>query len=115
MTLLSEPPADLPVSRFTVSTVKRDGGRAELCATGRLDADTASVLAAAATAHLNAGRRFLRVDLRGVVVVADEAVPTLTRLHADTVACHGSIIFTGIDEHAAERLRRAPALLWQAA
>jgi hypothetical protein len=115
MTLLSERLADLLVHTFTVSTVKQDADRAELCATGRLDAETASVLAAAATAHLKAGRRFLRVGLRGVVLVADEAIPTLTRLHADVVACHGSIIFTGIDERAAERLRRAPTLLWQAA
>jgi len=113
MALLSKPSADVPVSTFTVSTVKQDDDRAELHATGRLDADTASVLAAAARAYLNAGRRFLRVGLRGVVMLADEAVPTLTTLHAYAVAFNGSIIFTGIDERAAEHLRHAPALLWQ--
>jgi hypothetical protein len=113
VTMLFEPSADVPVRTFSISTIKQDEDRAELSASGRLDADTACVLAAAATAHFDAGRRFLRVGLRGVVTLADEAVATLTRLHAYAVACRGSVIFTGVDECAAERLRHAPALLWQ--
>jgi len=80
-----------------VVTLKFDGTRASLGATGALNSGTAGVLAVAVNEHIVAHRRYVRLDLSAVTSVDDAAVAVLARIHSRLLAERGTLILTGVD------------------
>jgi anti-anti-sigma factor len=91
---LREPPSETPT--FAATTVQCDGGRAELEITGALDVDAAAVVDAMVAAHVRAGRRYLRLNVRPVTWIDHAALGVLSRLHRRMLACQGTLILTGV-------------------
>ena len=80
-----------------VVTLKFDATRASLGATGALNSATAGVLAVAVNEHIDAQRRFVRLDVSGVTSVDDAAVTVLAGIHSRLLAERGTLILTGVD------------------
>jgi|SRR5581483_891996 len=85
------------VARLTpVRTVAFDDWRAAIALHGELDVANADDLRAELVAHLDAGRRVLRVDASGVDFIDSTAVGVLVAIDQRCRQEHGSLILTGV-------------------
>ena len=85
----------------TITTVAQDEWRASLELSGEFDARNAAELRAALDAHLEAGRRVLRIDTRSVTFIDSSAVGAIVNVHARCQHEHGSLILTGVHSRTA--------------
>jgi anti-sigma B factor antagonist len=97
---------DRIVTLTPVRTAGYDEWRAAVVLRGEIDVAIAPELAAELRGHLDAGRRVIRVDVRGVEFIDSSAIGELVRASERCRAEHGSLILTG----ASRRLRRVIAL-----
>lgn len=96
------------VARVTpVRTVAQDEWRALVALSGDLDIANASQLREELDAHLDAGRRVLRVDAAGVKFMDSTAVGALVAANTRCRELHGSLILTGVGRPLARLLQVA--------
>jgi len=102
------PPAEpIPdASDFEVRTVSCDRFRALVRVAGSVAGDAATVLARVLDDHQRAGRRFVRLDLRGVKTLSPPALAVVRRTHESLLAARGTLILTGVDARISAMLRR---------
>ena len=81
---------------MTVETVRADASRALVRVVGELDMGTAAPLWAVLQSHLAAGRRFLRLDVRGLRFLDATALSGITAVHTDVLQARGTLILTGV-------------------
>lgn len=67
------------------------------------------MVAAATDAHLDAGRRYLRLELGNVSALDDAAAEVLSSLHRQVLGCRGTLIITGLDAACEQTLARIDA------
>lgn len=85
------------VARLTcVRTTAQDEWRAALCLCGELDIANAAQLRDELDAHLDAGRRVIRIDVSDVEFMDSTAVGALVVANARCRDLHGSLILTGV-------------------
>ncbi len=99
-------------TEFSLTTLQCDPTRAQLRASGRLDARAAAVLAAVLDGHVRAGRRFLRLNIAGVPGVDASGVEVLSSLHRRLLERRGTLIITGVTGPTEQVLARADAGLF---
>jgi anti-anti-sigma factor len=97
---------------FSLTTVQCDPTRAQVHASGHLDASAAAVLAAVLDGHLRAGRRFLRLNVGAVPKVDSSALEVLSALHRRLLERRGTLIITGVTGAIERVLARADAGLF---
>ena len=95
-----------------VTTQRSDRTRAELVVSGHLDRDSSTVLRAVVDGHLRAGRRYLRVDVRGVITFSEHALRVLSELHRTVLDARGTLVLTGVTAQHERLLRTADAGLF---
>lgn len=98
--------ADRVVTIMQVRTAASDEWRAAVILRGEFDVANAADIAAELHRHLDAGRRLIRVDARGVEFMDSTAIGELVRASERCRAAHGSLILTGVPH----RLRRVLSL-----
>ena len=85
------------VARLTcVRTIAQDEWRAAIQLCGELDIANAAELDRELTAHLDAGRRVIRVDASRVEFMDSTAVGALVDASVRCRELHGSLILTGV-------------------
>lgn len=94
------------VCDFEVRTVSCDRVRALVRVGGAVADDAAALLAGVLDDHRRAGRRFLRLDVRGVRTLSAQALAVLRRTHEGLLAARGTLILTGVDARIAAMLER---------
>ena len=90
---------------MSVETVRFDRVRANIRVTGALDLSTAAPLWAVLQDHLNAGRRFLRLDLSGVTFLDATVLTGITKVHQAVLGRRGTLVITGVRSMVARVLR----------
>lgn len=83
-------------SSFELSVVDRGWRRASLSAAGELDLAAADVLALLLTQQVEAGRRFVRLDMSAVTFLDCACLEVLVSAHHRYIAAHGTIVLTGV-------------------
>jgi anti-anti-sigma regulatory factor len=91
---------------FEVRTVSCDRFRALVRVAGAVADDAATLLARVLEDHQRAGRRFVRLDLRGVRTLSSQALAVLRRTHETLLAARGTLILTGVDARISAMLER---------
>jgi anti-sigma B factor antagonist len=91
--------------RMSVETVHFDGQHALMRVTGDLDMSTAPPLRAMLHSHLEAGRRFLRLDLSAVAFLDASALGGITTAHHEALGRRGTLVITGVHSLVARLLR----------
>ncbi|GAB2459706.1 STAS domain-containing protein [Jatrophihabitans fulvus] len=81
---------------MSVDTVRFDDLRALVRVVGDLDMATVAPLAAVLRSHLDAGRRFLRLDVSGVRFVDATALAGIVAAHEQALAARGTLVITGV-------------------
>jgi anti-sigma B factor antagonist len=81
---------------MSVDTISFDRLRALIRVTGELDVGTSPPLWAVLRGHLDAGRRFLRVDLSGVTFLDASVLGGITEAHHQALARRGTLVITGV-------------------
>jgi anti-sigma B factor antagonist len=99
--------ADRVVRVTHVRTTACDESRAAVALHGELDVANAHDLRAELAAHLDAGRRVIRVDARGVEFMDSTAVGELVIASERCAADHGSLILTNVPPRVRRLLRIA--------
>jgi anti-sigma B factor antagonist len=99
--------ADRVVRVTHVRTTACDEWRAAVALHGELDVANAHDLRAELAAHLDAGRRVIRVDARGVEFMDSTAVGELVIASERCAADHGSLILTNVPPRVRRLLRIA--------
>lgn len=99
--------ADRVVRMTRVRTAVADEWRAAVVLRGEFDIGNAGELRAELDRHIDAGRRVIRVDVRGVEFMDSTAIGELVRATERCRAEHGSLILCGVPS----RLRRVFALV----
>lgn len=85
------------IARLTcVRTTAQDEWRAAIQLCGELDIANARDLSRELDAHLDAGRRVIRVDASAVDFIDSTAVGELVNANARCRELHGSLILTGV-------------------
>lgn len=79
-----------------VLTVATDAARACVQISGELDAALAPRLAAELSAHLQAGRRYLRLELSGVTFIDTSALSVVLAAHNELLRERGTLVLTGV-------------------
>jgi anti-anti-sigma regulatory factor len=87
---------DTVTRRFTVTTTRCDGTRANLQVCGHADRAGAEILEAVLDGHLRAGRRYLRVDVGGTSALDEAALSVLCDVHRRLLAARGTLIITAV-------------------
>ena len=90
---------------MSVETVSADPHNALVRVTGELDLATAALLWAVLRGHLDAGRRFLRLDVAGVTFLDATALGGITVAHHEALARHGTLVISGVHPNVARLLR----------
>ncbi|MBE7189896.1 STAS domain-containing protein [Jatrophihabitans endophyticus] len=83
-------------AQMTVETVRADSTGALVRVEGELDMATAAPLWAVLQGHLAVGRRFLRLDVRGLRFLDATALTGITAVHRDALSARGTLILTGV-------------------
>ena len=84
------------VSSDAITTVAEDAWRAHVALHGELDIADAPQLLAVLEAHLEAGRRVLRLDTTDVTFLDSTVLGAMVAAHRRCVEMHGSLILTGV-------------------
>jgi anti-sigma B factor antagonist len=116
VTALSRSPFDTPElgehastdptePRISVETARCDRLRALINVTCELDLRTAAPLWAVLQGHVNAGRRFLRLDVSGVTFLDATALTGITTVHRELLGRRGTLVITGVRNLVARVLR----------
>jgi anti-sigma B factor antagonist len=84
----------VPAGRIV--TVAQDDWRASLELHGEFDAANSDDLRQVLDAHLDAGRRVLRIDTSDVQFMDSTAIGALVHVHSRCADQHGSLIITGV-------------------
>jgi anti-sigma B factor antagonist len=84
------------VSSDAIITVTEDAWRASIALRGELDIADAPQLLAVLEAHLEAGRRVLRLDTTEVTFLDSSVLGAIVAAHRRCVEMHGSLILTGV-------------------
>lgn len=79
-----------------IFTVAEDAWRASIALRGELDIADAPKLLAVLEAHLEAGRRVLRLDTTDVTFLDSTVLGAIVAAHRRCVEVHGSLILTGV-------------------
>ena len=77
-------------------TVAADARRASIRASGHLGAEAAATLRDAFAGHLDAGRRYLRLDLAEVTGLDRAVLDVVAAVHQEALALRGTLILTGV-------------------
>jgi len=85
----------------SIITTAQDDWRASIELHGEFDAANADELRSVLDAHLDAGRRVLRIDTQGVSFLDSSAIGVIVRAHGRCTAEHGSLILTGVQARTA--------------
>ena len=83
-------------AEMTVETVRADATGALVRVIGELDLVTAAPLWAVLQSHLAGGRRFLRLDVRGLRFLDATALSGITAVHRSALQARGTLILTGV-------------------
>jgi anti-anti-sigma factor len=81
---------------FDVETVHCDATRVGIRLRGRLDADSALVLAEVIEGHLRAGRRYFRLHVTGVTIADMAGIEAIGRAHRQLLKARGTLIVSGV-------------------
>lgn len=87
-----------------LATVYRDASRATVHVAGDLDLSSMERLTATLEAHIDAGRRYLRVDLGSCTFLDSTALARLVPIHRRLLASRGTLILTGVGQRPARLL-----------
>jgi anti-sigma B factor antagonist len=90
---------------MSVETVHADRHRALVRVAGELDLATAAPLWAVLRGHLDAGRRFVRLDVAGVTFLDATALGGITVAHHEALARRGTLVITGVHSAVARLLQ----------
>jgi anti-sigma B factor antagonist len=88
--------SDRVVKMTSVQTVSKDDWRAAVVLRGEIDAANSGELRTELSEHLQAGRRVIRVDARGVLFMDSTAIGELITASERCRSEHGSLILTGV-------------------
>lgn len=83
-------------AEMTVRTTHVNATGALVRVVGELDLGTAAPLWAVLRGHLNAGRRFLRLDVHGLRFLDATALSGILAIHSEALAARGTLILTGV-------------------
>lgn len=98
--------ADRVVTMTQIRTAASDEWRAAVVLRGEFDVANAAELATELHRHIDAGRRLIRVDARGIEFMDSTAIGELVTASERCRGEHGSLILVGVPR----RLRRVLAL-----
>jgi anti-anti-sigma factor len=91
--------------RVLVATAGCDRLRATVKVTGELDLASGAPLWRVLHGHVEAGRRFVRLDLSGVTFPDATVLSGITRIHYDLLRRRGTLVITGARPLVARALR----------
>ena len=83
-------------TRVSVETARCDRLRGLIKVSGELDLSTAAPLWAVLKGHVEAGRRFLRLDMSGVTFLDAAALSGITDVHRELLRRRGTLVITGV-------------------
>jgi anti-anti-sigma factor len=93
--MTAEPDGEQP-SELAVLTAQFDSTRASVCVTGGLHGGTAQLLEAVLGDHLEAGRRYVRLDVSGLSHIDTVGLRVLLDAHHRYLTNRGTLVLTGI-------------------
>ncbi|MCU1659093.1 MAG: hypothetical protein JWO57_3749 [Pseudonocardiales bacterium] len=99
MSLQTREPSDHithTTEQAAISTVAADTVRACLQVCGEVDAALAPTLDQYLAGHLDAGRRYLRLELSGVTFMDTTALRVIVAAHHRALRSRGTLILTGV-------------------
>lgn len=91
--------------RATLTTIRQDRARALVRATGEWDLANAEQLGDLIDRHIDAGRRFVRLDLSTVTFLDCACLDVLEVAHRRLLAARGTLVLTGLPARVARVLR----------
>ncbi|MGI8678292.1 MAG: STAS domain-containing protein [Jatrophihabitans sp.] len=94
-----------PMAQMSVDTLRFNATRALIKVAGELDLASAAPLRAVLRCHLDAGRRFLRLDMSDVTFLDATALSGILASHHDLLAGRGTLVITGVRGLVARVLR----------